>query len=770
MSETFKGRREDFRLVTGQGRYTSDWNFPKQAYGCFLRSDYAHAEIVSIDTSAALAMPGVIAVLTGKDTEAAGCAPLPQMIQAPGKGGKKIIPTGREVLACTKAMFVGHAVAFVVAESEAMAQDALERIVVEYNPLACAVDPVAALKPGAPQLYAHIPNNLVYDFEYGNEDAATDAFSKAAHVTKLMLDAPRIVGNPMEPKAAVVNYDAKRDIYDVYVPTQGITMMRPGLAVGANVPEDKIKVHAWDVGGGFGVRSEAYAEFPVVMLAAKRTGRPVKWISTRTETMLSDHHARAARLYGELALDKDGTFIGLRVEWIVDCGGYLSGAGPFINTAGPSRHPVNIYAIPAFYGLHRLVVTNTTPTTAYRGAARPNVTYLTERLVDEAARELGMDRVELRKKNVIAKKAFPYTIPTGAIYDSGDPLGLLNDVIKHSDWKSFERRRKQSLKNGKLRGISCCTFVEPSGGGAAAEDGMIKFGESGNPVLYAVSGASGQGHETVFPEVVAKVFGIDAESVTYRGSDPDMPDLNGGGTIGSRSMMNHGGVLVKTAHEVVRKGRELAAKHLEAAEADIEFETGTYRVRGTDLAIGLLDLARKYATSNGNPLDSRESLPVANSFPSGAHVCEVEIDPETGIVEILNYVAVDDAGNIINHTLAEGQIVGGLMQGLGQVMGEHYIYDAEGQVVSGTFMDYFMPRADDLPPLKLYDRPVPSPTNPLGAKGVGEAGATGAVPTITNAVIDALRPLGVHQLDLPYTPHKVWAAINKAGGLAAIGK
>jgi carbon-monoxide dehydrogenase large subunit len=763
MSAVFKGRREDFRLVTGQGKFTSDWSFPNEAYGVFLRADHAHAEILSIDTSEAKAHPGVLAVITGGDT--ANFAPLPQLQQQPGRGGKKLIPTGRDVLAVKKVVFSGQGVAFVVATSLAAAMDAAEKIVVDYNVLPCVIDSSEAMKPGAPQLYENIPNNICYEFEYGNEKAADEAFAKAAHVTKIVLDAPRIVGNPMEPKAAVANYDKQRDIYDVYVPTQGITMMRPGLASAVGVSEDKVKVHTWDVGGGFGVRSEPYAEFPVVMYASKLTGRPVKWVSTRTETMISDHHARAAKLHGELALDKDGKMIGLRAYWIVDVGGYQSGAGAFINTAGPSRHPTNIYTIPAFYGLHQLVVTNTTPTTAYRGAARPNVTYLVERLVDEAARETGIDRIELRKRNLIPKKAFPYTIPTGAVYDSGDPPGLLADALKAADWKGFEKRRKQSAKNGKLRGISCCIFVEPSGGGVAPEDGMIKFGDSGNPVLYTVSGPSGQGHETVFPEVVAQVFGIDPELITYRPGDPEMTQLSGSGTIGSRSMMNHGGVLVKTAHEVVRKGKELAAKHLEAAAGDIEFEQGKYRVRGTDLSVGLLELAKKYATKDGNPLDASEKLPVANSFPSGAHVAEVEIDPATGEIDIVSYIAVDDGGNIINHKLAEGQVVGGFMQGLGQVMGEHYIYDDGGQIVSGSFMDYFMPRATDLPPMTLIDRPVPSPTNPLGAKGVGEAGATGAVPTLTNAVIDALRPLGIHQLDLPYNSHRVWQAIRGAGGV-----
>ncbi len=761
MSGQFKGRREDFRLITGQGRYTSDWNLPKQAHGYFLRSDRPHAKIKSINTSAAEKAPGVIAVLTAKQTSS--IEPLPQMIQIPGKDGKKIIPTGRDVLAAERVRFVGQGIAFVVAETLEQALDAAELIEIDFEDLPFVVDGEEALQDDAPQLYDHVPNNRVYDFQYGNEDAAEAAFKKADHITKVVLDAPRIVGNPMEPKACLAQYDAKRDLYDVYVPTQGITMMRPGLSGALGITEDQVKVHTFDVGGGFGVRSEAYAEYPVVMMAAKMTGRPVKWVSTRQETMMSDHHARAAKLYGELALAKDGTMLGLRVTWIVDCGGYLSGAGPFINTAGPSRHATNIYTIPAFYGLHRLVLTNTTPTTAYRGAARPNVTYLTERLVDEAAREMGLDRVQLRKKNLIPKKAFPYKIPTGAEYDSGDPVGLLNDALKESDWKGFEKRRKASAKKGKLRGISLCTFAEPAGGGVLPEDGMIKFGEAGNPVLYTVSGPSGQGHETVYPEIVAQVFGIDAEQITYRAGDPEMSHLKGSGTIGSRSMMNHGGVLVKTAHEVVRKGKELAAKHLEASEADIEFEGGAFRVRGTDMHVGLVELAKTYATKNGNPLDSSESMPVANSFPTGAHVAEVEIDPATGEIDIVCYIGVDDAGNIINHTLAEGQVVGGLMQGLGQVMGEHYIYEkSSGQIVSGSFMDYFMPRATDLPPLKLYDRPVPSPTNPLGAKGVGEAGATGAVPTLTNAIIDALRPLGINHVDLPYTAHNIWKAINSA--------
>ena len=760
----FKGRREDFRLVTGQGRYTSDWSFPDQAYGFFLRADRAHARIVSLDASAARAHPGVLCVLTGADFE--GAAPIPPLVKYPGKGGMKLIETGRTILATDRVRYGGEPLAFVVAKTLADAMDAAELIAVELEDLPVVLDPGKALAPGAPLLYDHVPNNLAFDYEYGDPAATKAAFASAAHVTRLTLEAPRIAGNPMEPKACVTKWDSKTDVYDVYAPTQGITLMRPGLAVAAGVPEDKIRVYALDVGGGFGVRGEAYPEFVACMAAARKIGKPVKWVSTRSETILSDHHGRGARMTGELALDAQGKFIGLRIQWVVDCGAYLSGPGPFINTMAPSVHAASVYQIPALTGLHRLVLTNATPTTAYRGAARPNVCYLIERLVEEAARETGRDRIELRKKNLIPAKAFPYKTPTGSVYDSGDPAGLLADVLKAADWKGLEKRRKAAQKRGKLFGAACSVFIEPSGGGAAPrEEVAIRFGANGHATLYTVSGPSGQGHETVFPEIVGRVLGVDPEAITLRASDPDGPALIGLGTIGSRSMMTHGGALSNAAHTVIRKGRELAAKRLEAAEDDIEFEAGAFRVKGTDLSVGLLDLARTLAASGDNSLDTVDSHPMTTNFPTGAHVAEVEIDPETGEVEIVNYVAVDDAGVVLNHTLAEGQVHGGLMQGLGQVMGEVCVYDeTSGQMITGSFMDYFMPRADLLPPLEVHDRPIPSPNNPLGVKGVGEAGATGAVPTVANALIDALRPLGVHDLQLPATPARLWSVINAARG------
>ena len=764
MSHTFHGRREDLRLVTGRGRYTSDWNFPDQVYACFLRADRGHAEIRGLDASAALAMPGVLAVITGEDTRAAGFGAAPSLVKYPGKGGMKFREVHREVLAETRVRYVGQEVALVVATTAAIAQDAAESIVVDYHDLPVVVDAEEALRPGAPLLYPEIENNLVFDFEYGSLDKTQAAFASAAHVTRLVVDAPRIVGNPMEPKAAIATYDPQKDVYDLYAPSQGLTMMRGGLSVGTGIPEEKLRIHAHDVGGGFGIRGEAYSEYCSLLIAAKRVGRPVKWVSTRSETFLSDHHGRAAKMYGELALDKDGKFLAVRFEWIVNTGGYLSGPGPFINTLPPSMHAVNVYTIPAVYGVHRIVLTNTTPTTAYRGAARPNVSYIVERLVDEAAREMGIDRLDLRRKNLIPRDAFPYKTPTGSEYDSGDPPGLLEDVVRYADWAGFDKRRAEAKARGKLRGISCCVFIEPAGGGGSpVEEVAIKFGESGNPVLYTVSGPSGQGHETTYPEIVGRVLGMPADDITLRFSDPDGPWLRGDGTIGSRSLMSHGGALFTAAKEAVAKGRELAARHLEVGSQDVEFADGTYRVRGTDLSVSLVELSRIYTKDGVNPLDTQYAGPQARSFPTGAHVAEVEVDPQTGEVELMSYVCVDDCGNVINHVLAEGQVHGGIMQGLGQVFDEVCIYDQSGQMLTGSFMDYCMPRASELKNLTLYDRPVPAPGNPLGVKGVGEAGTTGSVPTLANAVMDALRPLGISHVDVPLSPSRVWKAIAATG-------
>jgi carbon-monoxide dehydrogenase large subunit len=514
-----------------------------------------------------------------------------------------------------------------------------------------------------------------------------------------------------------------------------------------------------DVGGGFGIRSDAYVEYSAALVAARRLGRPVKWVSSRSETFVSDYHGRDVKLSGELALDRDGKFIAVRFRWFCNMGAYLSQPGPIISTVTATVHAVNAYRIPALYGRHSLALTNTTPTTAYRGAGRPNVSYLIERLVEQAARETGRDRVELRRINLIPRDAFPYQTPT-VVYDSGDPPGLLDLAIEESQWKTFDARKAESGRNGKLRGIGCAVFIEPSGGGSAPkEEVALKFGDSGNASIYTLAGPSGQGHETVFPEIVAEVLGMSPDKLELRASDPDGPALAGNGTISSRSMVSHGGAMVFAAREVIRKGMELAAKDLEVAPQDIEFHQGTYRVRGTDLKVTLEALARRHT----NALDSMGEIPAPRAYPGGAHVAEVEIDPETGEIDILRYTAADDCGRVLNHTLLEGQIHGGIVQGLGQVVGEHCRYDpASGQLLTGSFMDYTMPRIGLVRDVRLFDHSVPSPSNPLGVKGAGEAGTTGAVPTLANAVLDALRPLGIEQLDFPYTPARVWGAIQEA--------
>ncbi|HEY5208771.1 MAG TPA: xanthine dehydrogenase family protein molybdopterin-binding subunit [Stellaceae bacterium] len=764
----FKGRREDFRLVTGQGRYTADWNLPDQAYGHFLRADRAHAEIRSIDIDSAHAMPGVLAVLIGEDYAKAGYKTVPPMVQYPGKDGMKLRNPKRPVLAVGRVRHVGEEVALVIAETPEQAQDAAEAIAVDYRDLPAVVDAEDAAAAGAPQLHEDVPGNVIFDYEYGNAAATEAAFAGAAHVVTLTLHAQRIVGNPMEPKACLATYDAATDMYEVYAPSQGMSMMQGGLSAVSGVPVPQIRAHAYDVGGGFGIRGGAYAEYSALMLAAKIVGRPVKWVSTRSETFLSDYHARAARMTGELALDQDGIFLAVRYRWLADLGAYPTPVAPFINTLAATSQAVNLYRIPTVYGLHRLVVTNTTPTTAYRGATRPNVSYIMERLVGEASRVTGIDPVEIRRRNVLAKEAFPYKNPVGSQFDSGDPPGLLDDLVAAADVAGFPARRADTERRGKLRGMGVAMFIEPSGGGGPKEEVAIKFGSNGDASLYSQSGPSGQGNETAYPEIVAGVFGIDPEQVTLRVGDAEQAPLIGMGSIGSRSLMSHGSALLVAAREVVKKGMELAAKDLEVSSSDIVFEEGKYRVVGTDLAVGFSEIARKYGASPERPLDVKTGIPSPMAFPSGAHVCEVEIDPETGTLELVSYVAVDDCGNQINPTLVAGQVHGGIMQGIGQAIGEHCVYDREtGQLLNGSFMDYFMPHAFDLPAMALYDHPMPTPNNPLGAKGAGEAGTTGAVPTLANAVHDALSSLGIHHIDMPYSPHRLWQAIHAANGKGA---
>ena len=764
----FSGRREDLRLVTGRGRYTADQFLDGAAAAQFLRSDRAHAKIVRIDAARARAMPGVFAVITGDDLVAAGWKGLPAMAFFKGVGGSSLQVPPRYGLAHERVRFVGEPVALIVAASDYVAQDAAEQIEVEYADLPVLVEAADANAPGAMRIHDDVADNLALDYEYGNRQAANEAMARATYIARAKIRAQRIAGNPMEPKSCAASYDPATGSFDLYAPSQGTADLKTALAQITGTPAERLRIHSVDVGGGFGIRNEVYPEFLAVMLAAKQTGRPVRWIGTRSETIIGDHHGRAVDLSGELGLDRDGRFVALRVEWLVNLGAFCSNAGPLINTvAAPTSSAISLYDVTAVHGRHRLIFTNTTPTTAYRGAGRPNVAYLWERLVEEAALVTGIDSVELRRRNVLRKANFPMRTPTNSNYDSADPPLLIKTALQAADWKGFAKRRREAKRRGKLRGIGLALFLEPSGG-VGKEQAEIRIQSDGRLALYSNAGPSGQGHETVFPQVVADVLGIPAETIELRYNDVAAPKLAGTGSFGSRSLISHGRALQAAAKEVVEKGRKLAAGEFEVAPGDVVFEHGQYRVAGTDLAIGLQALIERRWSEPGHPLDSNVAVDLASAFPSGAHVAEVEIDLDTGALEVASYLAVDDCGTIYNHTLLEGQLHGGLMQGIGQVVGEQIAYDRDsGQLLSGTFMDYFMPKADNLPPVTLIDAGVPSPANPLGAKGAGEAGATGSVPTLANAVLDALGEVGVRQLDMPYTADRIWRAIQEAKATAA---
>jgi carbon-monoxide dehydrogenase large subunit len=757
MEPTYTGRREDRRLVTGAGMYAADWDRPGVLHAAFLRADRAHARIVSSDVAAAQAAPGVRAVLTGADMQSAGYSRgLPLMPLGRGEPLKAI---AAPALALDWVRYVGEPVAIVVADSPHAAQDACELIRIDYASLPPVVGGAAALAQGAPLLHAEIPGNLCYETDYGDSVATQAAFAAARHVVRLEQESGRVVGNPMEPQAAMAAWDG--DILELWSPSQGMTSMRDSLAALVGLPPDRLRVHARDVGGAFGIRGGAYPEYAALALAARQIGRPVKWIASRSETFLTDYHARAVSMVAELALDADGCFLAIRHDWICDIGAYPSAAGPFTNTFNAALMATGAYRIPAVHGRARLAVTNSVPITAYRGAGRPDMAYAVERLVDEAAAQTGIDRIALRRRNLIPRDRFPYAIATApfpAAYDSADFDALLDVALAESKWDTFPARRAAAARRGRLRGIGCALFIEPAGGVAPSDDVALTFEPNGSILLHEVAIASGQGHETVLPEIVGRALEIDPLRITLLAGRHDGPALNGAGAFGSRSMMSQGAGSATAAAEVLRKGKELASETLEAAPADIRYAEGDFIVDGTDRRLGLAELARLHP----GRLDTTVAYPAPKAFPSGAHVAEVEIDPETGTTEIVGYVSIDDCGVVLNQTLLAGQVLGGLVQGLGQVFGELCVYTEDGQIVTASFMDYTMPHADLLPQVTIKTVLVPSPTNTLGVKGVGEAGTVGSLPTAMNAVMDALRTQGVAHLDMPASAQRVWQALQDA--------
>jgi aerobic carbon-monoxide dehydrogenase large subunit len=755
-----KGRLEDDRMLTGRGRYVADWDLPNQAYAHFLRSDRAHAEIVSIDKEAALGHPGVVAVFTGADL-ADALKSLPAALPAKGRGGSELINPGRPALAQGRVRFAGDAVALIVAESAVAAQDAAELIAIEYRDLPAVVNAGDALAAGAPLVHDSVPGNIVLDFESGDEAGARKAFENAARVIDLTVDISRVVGNPMEPRACLAAFVG--DQYHLYTCTQGVAIMRNQLSAVLGVPPEKIRVIAEEVGGGFGVRFNLYPEYCAALFAAKRLARPVKWTGTRSEVFLADEQARDVRSRGELALDGQGRILGMRFDMVANLGAYLAPTGPFINTIGIVNCLSGVYDVPATYARIRLALTNTAPMAAYRGAGRPIMSYALERLMDHAARELGQDPTEFRRRNFIPKDKFPYKIAAGFEYDCGDFAGVMDKALQASSWKSFEQRRSESSKNGKLRGRGIATYIEATGAGFAPHDQVeLRWDEGGNDpgghiTIYAPTHNHGQGHETTYAQLLSGVLGMPLQSFRLRTAGPEFY-IAGNATGGSRSLLAVGSVVMLAGQEMVKKGMALAAEALEAAVADIEFVEGNYRIKGTDRKISIQSLSRK--TPAG--LDIQYQNKFGATFPNGCHIAEVEIEPETGDAEIVSYVACDDAGNIINHQIVEGQVQGGLTQGAGQVFNELAVYDRSGQLLTGSFMDYAMPRAGLVNGIKLLDHPVPTKLNPLGAKGVGEAGVTGSMPALMNAVVDALRQAGVREFEMPATPARIWKAIQEA--------
>lgn len=674
-----------------------------------------------------------------------------------GRAGSRVATPERPLLARDRVRFAGEEIALVLAESPALALDAAERIAVEYSELETAVGLDAALGPGAPNVHDAVPGNVCFDFDYGDEAAVAALLAQAPHRVRVSVESPRVSAVPMEPRSVLAWYDAARGSYEIRCSNQGGDLMATQLAVLLRTTRERIRIHRVDVGGGFGPRAGAYPEYAILLAAARRTGRPVKWTSTRSEDFLCDAHGRGIRLSGELGADRQGRFIALRTDWTCDQGAYLTYAGPRINTFNGFLIAAGPYRVQALYGRHRLVLTNSAPTDAYRGAARPEAALIIERLVDEAAHELRMDPIELRRRNVIAATQFPHTNHNGSVLDSGDFESLLRAARQDSRWDGFAARGRAAAARGAIRGMACALFVEPCGGGFVQEDQvMLQFGGEGAIVAYAATTSNGQGHETVLPAIVAARLGVDPSRIELRASDPDGPVLRGNGTIGSRSTLAQGSAFARAADEAVQKGRMIAASLLEAAVEDIAFAEGSYRIRGTDRSLSFEAVLQACRGQAPSPLDTIVTQPVPRAFTTGAHVAEVEIDGETGETSLVSYVAVDDIGNVISPALAHGQIHGGVAQAAGQVLGERCCYDESGQLLTGSFMDYFMPRADALPHFQSRTIGTPSPTNLLGAKGAGETGSTGGLPAIANALADALRRGGVREFDMPATPTRVW--------------
>ncbi len=775
-------RKEDFRFLTGRGNYTDGIDLPRQACAAFVRSPHAHAAIRSVDAAAAAAGPGVVAVLTGADLAADGLGGLPCGWGVKSKDGSPMIEPPWPAIAADKVRFVGEIVAVAVAETAAEARDAAERVIVDYAPLPAVAAAAEANGPSAPQVHAEAAGNVCFDWEFGDKAATDEAFAAAHHVARLSLVNQRLVPHAMEPRSAVADYDLAGDMLTLYCTSQAPHAMR--LLLGAFVlqhPEQRFRVVSRDVGGGFGSKIYPYAEYPILCWAAKKLNRPVKWTSERAEAFVTDAHGRDHVTEVELALDREGAFTGMRVNTTANLGGYLSAFAPLIPTFLYATLFAGQYRTPAIYANVLAVFTNTTPVDALRGAGRPEATYLIERVVDLAAREMGLDPAEIRRRNLIPADAFPYQTPVALLYDSGEYERALDKALEASGYASFAERRREAKRRGRLRGIGVAAPIEATGAAPSAvagslgaraglyESAEIRFDATGTVTVISGAHSHGQGHETAFSQLVAGKLGVPFENVQVVQGDTARAVM-GMGTFGSRSLSVGGSAIDKAMDKIIAKGKRIAAHLLEASADDIEFADGDFRVTGTDKSVGIGDVAFAAYVPHNYPLDELEPGldeqaffdPANFNFPFAAYVCEVEIDPETGVVEIERFNAVDDVGRIVNPMLVDGQVHGGIAHGVGQALLEQAVYDESGQLVSGSLMDYALPRAQDLPSFETDRTETPCPFNPLGVKGVGEIGAIGAPPAVINAVVDALGELGVTHIDMPATPLHVWRAIQRA--------
>ena len=766
-------RKEDPVLLQGQGRYTDDLNLPGQLYAVMVRSGHAHGIIRGIDTASALAVPGVRAVFTGADLLAAGLGPMPSgqgFKQADGSDMPKPV---QPPLTTDKVRFVGDPVAVVVAESWKSARDGAEAVMVEIDPLPAVTEARAAVAAGAAQVHEATPGNVILDFHHGDAARVEAAFAAAAHVTRMKILNTRLAVCPMEPRAAIAEYDPAREHWTLRLGCQGTFPMRNLLCHVLHARPEQVRVLTGNVGGSFGMKSSCYPEYIAILHAARALGAPVKWRDERSESFLSDSHGRAHDMEQEVAFDAAGRILALRVRGYGNIGAYLSNGTVLQPTGNVVKNTISVYATPVQEVITQAVFTNTSPVGPYRGAGRPESNYYIERLLDTAAREMGIDRIEIRRRNHIRPEQLPWTTPAGTVYDSGDFPAILEEALVAADWDGFPRRRRESRERGRLRGIGIGQYLEVTGP-PSQEMGGIRFEDDGTVTIITGTLDYGQGHATPFAQVLAARLGVPFEKIRLLQGDSDEL-LAGGGTGGSKSLMASGTAIAEASDLVIEQGRKLAAHMLEAAPADIAFEIGArggrFRIAGTDREIGIMELADRVRAASDLPADLPRTLSVRHvangppfSYPNGCHIAEVEVDPDTGVVSVVKYTMVNDFGVVVNPLLVAGQAHGGVAQGIGQALFERVVYDETGQPLTGSYMDYALPRASDTPDYEIQSHPSPCKTNVLGVKGCGEAGCAGALPSVMNALVDALSEYGITHIDMPATPPKVWQAIQAARG------